>query len=98
MKTTPISTQGIANSTRLSMIKTQNDLAKASNELSSGRWADVGLALGARTGQAVALRQELARIETIIDTNGLVAARLDTTQAGLANVQSTAEDFLGVLI
>jgi len=98
MKTTPISTQGIANSTRLSMIKTQNELATASKELSSGRWADVGLALGARTGQTVALRQELARISTIIDTNGLVAARLDTTQAALANVQGTAEDFLGVLI
>lgn len=98
MKTTPISTQGIANSTRLSMIRSQNELATASKELSSGRFADVGLALGARTGQTVALRQELARISTIIDTNGLVAARLDTSQAALANVQSTAEDFLGVLI
>jgi flagellar hook-associated protein 3 FlgL len=98
MKTTPISTLGIANSTRLSMVKAQNALAKASEELSSGRFADVGLALGARTGQSVELRQELARIETILDTNGLVAARLDTSQAALSNIQGIAEDFLGVLI
>lgn len=98
MKTTPISTLGIANATRLSLVKTQAELARASDELSSGRWADVGLKLGNRTGTSVELRQELTRIETIIDTNGLVASRLDTMQAALSNVQGIAEDFLGVLI
>lgn len=98
MKTTPISTIGVSNATRLSLVKTQSELAGASKELSSGRWADVGLTLGARTGQSVELRQEMQRIATILDTNGLVAARLDTSQAALSNVQGVAEDLLGVLI
>lgn len=98
MKTTPVSTLGVSNATRLSLVKTQSELARASQELSSGRWADVGLKLGARTGQSVELRQEMARINTILDTNGLVSARLDTTQAALSSLHGVAEDFLGVLI
>ena len=98
MKTSFVSTLGVSNATRLSLVKAQDQLAKASQEMSSGRHADVGLAIGARSGQAVELRQELARIETVLDTNGLVSSRLDTMQAALGNVQGTAEDFLGVLI
>ncbi|GGK33138.1 flagellar hook-associated family protein [Salinarimonas ramus] len=98
MKTSFVSTLGVSTATRLSLVKSQAELARASHELSSGRHADVGLTLGARTGTSVELRQELARIGTIIDTNGLVGARLDTMQAALSNVQGTAEDLLGVLI
>jgi flagellar hook-associated protein 3 FlgL len=98
MKTTFVSTQAVSNATRLSMIKMQADLAKASQEMSSGRLADVGMGLGARTGQAVQLRQELSRINTILDTNGLVRSRLDTTQAALDGLLGTAEEMLGTLI
>ncbi|TVR06778.1 MAG: flagellar hook-associated family protein [Salinarimonadaceae bacterium] len=98
MKTTFISTQAIADSTRLSMIRMQSDLAKASKELSSGRLADVGLGLGSRTGHAVQLRQELTQITTIIDTNGLVKSRLSTSQAAMASLLGTAEDFMATLV
>jgi flagellar hook-associated protein 3 FlgL len=98
MKTTFVSTQAVSNATRLSMIKMQSELAKASKEMSSGRLADVGMGLGSRTGHAVQLRQELSQINTILDTNGLVRSRLDTTQAALDGLLGTAEDFLGTLI
>lgn len=98
MKTTFISTQAIADSTRLSMLRMQTDLAKASKELSSGRLADVGLGLGSRTGHAVQLRQELSQIGTIIDTNGLVKSRLATSQAAMASLLGTAEDFMATLV
>ena len=98
MKTTFVSTQAVSNATRLSMIKMQTELAKASKEMSSGRLADVGMGLGSRTGHAVQLRQELSQINTILDTNGLVKSRLDTTQAALDGLLGTAEEFLGTLI
>jgi len=98
MKTTFVSTQAVSNATRLSMIKMQSELAKASKEMSSGRLADVGMGLGSRTGHAVQLRQELSQINTILDTNGLVKSRLDTAQAALDGLLGTAEEFLGTLI
>jgi len=98
MKTTFVSTQTIADSTRLSMIRMQGELAKASKELSSGRLADIGLGLGSRTGHAVQLRHELSQLKTISDTNGLVKSRLDTSQAALKGLLDTAEDFMSVLV
>ncbi|MFN3687043.1 flagellar hook-associated family protein [Salinarimonas sp.] len=98
MKTTAVSTQAIANATRLSLVKLQSELARGSQELSSGRHADVGLAIGARTGRSVELRGDLSRIATMLDTNGLVASRLDTVQAALTSARGTAEEFFGMLI
>ena len=57
-------------------------------------YADVGLTLGSRTGQTVSLRQEQTRLQAIIDTNGLVATRLDATQAALNPSADDAQSFL----
>lgn len=98
MKTSFVSTQAIADSTRMSMIRMQGELAKTSKELSSGRLADIGLGLGSRTGHAVQLRHELSQLQTIRDTNGLVQSRLDTAQAALKGLLGTAEDFMSTLV
>jgi flagellar hook-associated protein 3 FlgL len=98
MKTTFVSSQAVANATRLSTMKMQADVAKHSQELSSGRWADVGLKLGHRTGHSLEMRQEIGRIETILDTNGMVASRLHTTQAALDGVRQTAERTVATLV
>ncbi|KAA2234711.1 flagellar hook-associated family protein [Salinarimonas soli] len=98
MKTTFVSSQAVAKATRLSVMKMQGDVAKHSQELSSGRWADVGLQLGHRTGHAVELRQEMGRIDAILDTNGMVASRLDTSQAALKGVRETAEQTVATLV
>jgi flagellar hook-associated protein 3 FlgL len=98
MKTTFISTSSVSNATRLSILKMQAELAKSQKEVSSGRQADVGLALGARTGQTVSLRQEHAHLQSIIDSNGVVSSRLDTTQQLLGGFLETAQSFIGTLI
>lgn len=98
MKTTFVSTQAISTAVRFSVLKTQAELITAQKEVASGRWADVGLNLGGHTGQAVSLRHEHARLNTIMDTNGLIAARLDTSQTALAGVDKSANDFLSSLL
>lgn len=98
MKTTFVSSQAVANATRLSMLKMQSDIAKHSQELASGRHADVGLELGYRTGHTVEVRAEKARIETILDTNGLVKSRLDTSQAALTSIRGQAEKMVANLV
>lgn len=98
MKTTSVSTLAISSAIRQSILKSQSELVSAQKEVASGRWADVGRTLGSKAGQTVSLRQEHARLNTIIDTNGLTASRLDSTQAALNGIRETAEGFLGSLI
>lgn len=91
MKTTSISTSAISEATRLSILKLQAKLADAQKEMSTGRFADVGAALGSNTGQTVSLRQEYSRLKTISDTNNLVSSRLDSTQATLKSLAANAQ-------
>jgi flagellar hook-associated protein 3 FlgL len=98
MKTTQISTSSITSAMRLSLAKTQLRLAEAQKEVTTGRHADVGAALGYKTGQALSLRQEHARLKTIIDSNSVVSTRLSATQAGLQQLTDDAQLFVSQLI
>lgn len=98
MKTTFVSTRALSEASRSSLMQQASKLAKLQLEMSSGRKADVGLDLGSSTGEAVSLRSEFGRLNGIIDTNALVASRLDITQAAMGDVLTTAQDFLGTLI
>ena len=46
----------------------------------TGKVADVGLTLGGRTSQSVTFSRDLDRLNGIVDSNALVAARLTSTQ------------------
>jgi flagellar hook-associated protein 3 FlgL len=98
MKTSLVSTLGISTAVRLSILKSQSALVSAQKEVATGRHADVGLTLGHRAGGAVSVRQEHARLNTIVDANKLTGSRLDATQAALGEIRETADDFLGALI
>jgi flagellar hook-associated protein 3 FlgL len=98
MRTTFVATQAISAATRQSILRMQSELVAAQKELATGRHADVGLALGAHAGRTVSLRQEHARLQGITDTNGIVTARLDATQAALAEIAAGADAFVSTLI
>ncbi len=98
MKSSFISTSSISAASRQSIIKLQAKLAEAQQEVVTGRFADVGLKLGYQTGESVTLRQELTRLQTITDTNGMVTTRLDASQAALKSIADGAQAFLGQLI
>lgn len=98
MKTTFISTSAISAASRLSLMQLQTKLSAAQKEVTTGRYADVGLALGYKAGQTVSLRQELARLQTITDTNAIATARLDASQAALKDMVDNVQAFVGQLI
>lgn len=98
MKTTFISTPAIANATRLSLMRMQNELAERNVELSTGRHADVGLELGHRTGRTVSLRAEFTRLGQFMDTNALVQSRLDTTQTVMSALADRSQAFIDTVI
>jgi flagellar hook-associated protein 3 FlgL len=93
-----ISTLMLSSSLRYSITNNQSALSKASTEATTGRFADVGLELGATTGGDVSLRADLSFADQLVDTNGLVAGRLDVTQNRITQLGSTATDFLKDLI
>ncbi len=92
------STTSLTNETRLSIARIQAQLLDAQTELSSGRHADVGITLGATTGVAVSMRQDLDQIQSIKDSNGIVLTRMQASQAALDAISTNAKSFLSTLI
>ena len=93
-----ISSFSISAMLRQSVLQQQSQLSDALTESSTGRYADVGLQLGASTGQAISLQSQNSVLQTITDTNTTVSSRLSTTQTVLASLQSSAQDFLQSMI
>jgi flagellar hook-associated protein 3 FlgL len=96
MKATSVSSAGISNAMRYSLARMQTDLVKAQKE-TTGKVADVGLALGSRTAQSVTFSRDLDRLNGIIDSNTLVTSRLSTTQTSLGQLSTVAQTFLSSL-
>lgn len=97
MKTTSVSSAAISNAMRYAQARMQADLVKAQKEMDSGRVADVGLALGARTTQSVTFARDLERLQGIVDSNALIASRLSSTQDALGQLTDTAEALMSAL-
>ncbi|UCI09212.1 flagellar hook-associated family protein [Mesorhizobium sp. B1-1-8] len=97
MKATAVSSAAISNALRYQQMRMQADLVNATKESQSGKVADVGLALGGRTTQAVTFQRDLDRLNGIVDSNALVAARLTSTQDSLGQLSDVAQSFLSAL-
>ncbi|MBB4371395.1 flagellar hook-associated protein 3 FlgL [Bradyrhizobium sp. cir1] len=93
-----ISTLMLSSSLRSSITNNQAALSKASKEATTGRFADVGLELGATTGSDLTLRADWSFADQLVDTNELVSGRLDVTQSRITQLGTTATDFLKDLI
>lgn len=92
-----ISTAALTSETKASISRIQKLLVEAEKELATSCHADVGLTLGAQTGVAVSLRQDIAQIQSIKDTNSLVLTRMQGSQAALNTLATTSQTFLNAL-
>jgi flagellar hook-associated protein 3 FlgL len=97
MKASSVSSTAISQALRYSMMRTQMALVTAQKEAATGRVADAGLALGARTAQSVSFARDIERLDGIVKSNALVSARLTATQTALGQISSAAQDFLSTL-
>ncbi|MFE1602414.1 flagellar hook-associated family protein [Methylobacterium sp. ID0610] len=98
MQTSYISTQSLWNAPRTSVNRMQAEAAKATQEVATGRYADVGLTLGQRTSVSLGLRQQQAQLEGLIQDNALTTLRLDQTQTTLKQIQADADSTLKTLL
>ncbi|QDZ02719.1 flagellar hook-associated family protein [Nitratireductor mangrovi] len=97
MKVSYVSSQAISQALRHSLLRMQSDLVGSQKEAQTGRVADTGLALGIRTGQAVSMARDVGRLQSIVDTNTLVASRLSATQGALSQLAEAGSTYLSAL-
>lgn len=76
----------------------QTEVARLSQEVSTGRMADVGLNLGAETSRAATLHFDSDALGGLIDSNGQLSQRLVRSQSALGQLTSGANDFLNQVI
>ncbi len=93
-----ISTQSISTLLRQSVLNLQSELNATQLEVSTGNYADIGLTLGAKTGQSVSLQAEASLLQSVSDANSNVSMRLSATQNDLGNLQSSAQSLLDSLL
>lgn len=97
MRTNALSTLSFWNTPRIGVARMLTDMAQANQEIVTGRYADVGLTLGSRTGLAVGLRQKIAELAALRDSNDAASLRLGTSQAVLKQIQDGADATLKAL-
>lgn len=98
MKTSLVSTLALHDTNRASVGRLQSQLVDAQREVATGRYADLGLALGHNAGQAVSLRDDHSRLNTILATNSGVTTRLEATQNALGGLLDVAQTFVSSLV
>ena len=92
-----ISSAALNASMRSSILTSQQQLADAQKEVSSGTYADLGLTLGSTSGQLLGLTAQADRLSAYKTGNGLAASRLTSTAAILTSLQTTATTFMKIL-
>lgn len=98
MKTSFVSNLAVQNAMRLTIQQGQAELLKLQTEVTTGRHADVGLALGSSAARSVSLQRELARLGTLVDTNSVVTQRLAASQSALATMAEAAQQVRNTLV
>ncbi|MEP2979478.1 MAG: flagellar hook-associated family protein [Lentilitoribacter sp.] len=98
MKTSFVSSYATQTSMRLIVQRAQAEVQQLQTEAVTGRHADVGVALGGQTSNAVRLHRDFEQFSTIQDTNSLVENRLSSAQAALEQSSQSAQDLLETLI
>jgi len=76
----------------------QNDLARLTKEVSTGRMADVGLSLGSVTGHSMRLHIDSDSLTAFTNSNAIVSARLSQTDNALTALGTDASTFSQALI
>jgi flagellar hook-associated protein 3 FlgL len=93
-----ISTLSLMRSSYLSVTDNQRRLADAQKELSTGRLANIGEALGVKTSLSIDLRSATDRNSLQLDLNGLASNELQVTQNGISSLVDLAHNFSATLI
>lgn len=93
-----IATSALSSPTLAAVRQLQSELGRVQKEIATGRHADAGLTLGTGAAASVSLRQARSWHEAMLQTNAMMASRLDVGQTALNGVAETAQRFLDALL
>ena len=95
---TYISSTSLLSPMRQAVLQAQAGLAQAQTEITTGVQSDVALALGARTGTSVSLKNQADALDGYQTANAAASTRLDTTATKLTALISAAQSMSQSLI
>jgi flagellar hook-associated protein 3 FlgL len=98
MKTSFISSNAIQNAMRLTIRETQNQMSDASQEATTGVYADFGVSLGGAVSQSIDFNREVSRIGSILNSNDIASGRLTASQNALSDMSTQSQSFLDQLL
>ena len=88
-----VSTASLRSAALQPLLRQEVQLARAQTEAATGRSADPGLALGARSARVASLGAVTADARTMIDTNGLASAQLGAMQDAVMEMRASSSSF-----
>ncbi|MGA2491637.1 MAG: flagellar hook-associated family protein [Roseiarcus sp.] len=92
-----VSTYSLGTSVLSSLARTQSQLTQLTAESSSGQYADLGLQLGDQSGYELSLRSQTNLLQTLTTSNNLTSTSLQTAQAALDTIRTTAQSAVKTL-
>lgn len=98
MKTSYVSNLAIQNAMRLTIQQKLAEQMKATQEQTTGKHYDLGIALGATASRLLNLEREVDRLESLKATNSVVTQRLSGSQEALETMAKAAEKMRNTLI
>jgi flagellar hook-associated protein 3 FlgL len=97
MAVSMVSTYSLGTSMLSGLARTQNELSQLTAESSSGQYADLGLQLGDQSGYELSLRNQTNLLQSMTTANNLTVTNLQTAQAALDSIRTTAESAVSTL-
>ena len=89
-----VSTLGMSRRLQTSLGELQVEMMRRNDELASGKHFDVAEQLGARTGQAISLRNLHSETDEYLKTASLLDGRLTTMDSAMASILKSGNDLL----
>lgn len=98
MKTSFVSNMTMQSTLLRTIAEAQTELMQRQKETTTGRHADVGAVLGAKTARTLNLHRDLQRLDSLLATNALTQQRLSASQHALGQMSEAANQLQETLV
>lgn len=98
MKTSFVSNMTMQSTMLRTIAEAQKELMAKQKETVTGRHADIGAVLGAKTARTLNMHRDLQRLESLLSTNSLTTQRLAASQEALGQISEAANSVMENLV